>query len=153
MSKCYATISRSERKPIATRRPRILEGKALLRYIRDNLTHTECETHPDCWEYMGTYSMSRSGCHYGTSSYKGKMVRMHKLSYCIMHGIDPLTFQLDLKQKVMSHKCDNSICWRPSHITVESAAANVNRAIESGNAPQLQPKQNRRKRRLVRSKK
>jgi len=68
----------------------------------------------DCWEFLG----GKKGNGYGGVSYEGKPWCAHRLSWTLTRGPIPTGM------KVL-HKCDTPACVNPSHLWVDTQAANV----------------------------
>jgi hypothetical protein len=71
----------------------------------------------DCWEYIQTYSHHSSN-NYSRITIKSITYYVHRLSAHIHLGYD-----LD-SQLLVCHRCDNPICWNPSHLFIGTEAEN-----------------------------
>ena len=77
-----------------------------------------------CWEW--TASTDSHG--YGQFAFDGKMRRAHRISYMIRCGDIP-------KDMCVLHKCDNSLCVRPSHLFLGTLKDNMQDMVAKGRAP------------------
>ena len=67
----------------------------------------------DCWEWLA----NKTADGYGSFSYRGAMVRAHRLSYEWHHGPIPKGAQVD-------HTCWNPGCVNPEHLRLATNALN-----------------------------
>lgn len=68
-----------------------------------------------CWEWQGF--LNHQG--YGQTSYRGRNVGVHRLSFLLHFGAIPDALQV-------LHKCDNRICWNPEHLWLGTLQDNLN---------------------------
>ena len=74
-----------------------------------------------CWRWDGQLNVQQ----YGRLRIKGRMVRVHRMSWCIHHGaIPPGLFVL--------HACDNPRCVRPDHLFLGTQTDNIRDMIQKG---------------------
>ena len=71
------------------------------------------ENTKECWLWTG--SVRRGG--YGGSSFKGKVISSHRLSYILFKGEIP-------EGKLVCHTCDNPPCVKPSHLWIGTVKDN-----------------------------
>lgn len=74
-----------------------------------------------CWQWDGW--LNSSG--YGETSYRGNIVRVHRLAYMLLVG--PIPDGMDI-----CHKCDHSSCWNPAHLESGSQKKNSQEIVERG---------------------
>ena len=75
------------------------------------------DTTSSCWEWRG--SLKGSGQGYGAFSYRGRMVRAHRVALALRLGRDLLTKEHAL------HSCDNTRCCNPAHLYPGDHAQNM----------------------------
>src|SRR5213595_3316019 len=68
-----------------------------------------------CWEWMKS---RRNG--YGETSYNGKHLYVHQVSAHIH-----LNYDLEDKEHIITHKCDNRPCWNPDHLMINTYSNNI----------------------------
>lgn len=69
----------------------------------------------DCWEWRRQKNPVTG---YGTSSYKGKNMGAHRVSYILFYGHIP-------NGLVIHHRCENKICVNPEHLEAISQSENL----------------------------
>jgi hypothetical protein len=67
----------------------------------------------ECWLWTGSLAAG-----YGQIQYKGKMTRVHRVSWQLEYGEIP-------KGKVVCHSCDNPLCVRPAHLWLGTQLDNI----------------------------
>jgi len=82
----------------------------------------------ECWNWIGSLSL-RGG--YGQLSYKGGLLKAHKISYEIHKGIIN-------KGLYVCHKCNNPKCCNPAHLYSGTPKNNWDDTIKTGNAHTLE---------------
>lgn len=78
----------------------------------------------DCWEYKSTLSKDGYGRHTIQKNLKKKTYRSHR--YALMQC------NINIKDKLVCHKCDNSSCCNPLHLFVGSALDNMQDKVRKG---------------------
>lgn len=71
-----------------------------------------------------------NGAGYGACWIDGRSVLVHKLSYLLNCG------KVD-RRNVVAHKCDNTLCFEPTHLEQKSQSANLTDAILRNRMPGL----------------
>lgn len=74
-----------------------------------------------CWHW--TAGQDRSG--YGAISYRGKMLKAHRVSWELHRGDVP-------SGMFVCHSCDTPACVRPDHLFIGTAAANSADMVAKG---------------------
>lgn len=69
---------------------------------------------PSCWEWNG----AEDGRGYGATSYRGKSMRAHRVSWSLHY------YDIPPGRDVM-HLCDNPLCCRPTHLRLGTHAENM----------------------------
>lgn len=69
---------------------------------------------------------------YGYKWFQGKVVRAHRLEYCLHHQVSLSSIQ----GLVIRHKCDNPSCINPEHLETGSHADNVKDREDRGRGRQ-----------------
>jgi hypothetical protein len=88
-------------------------------------------TESGCWDYNGFIHPSRGMEHrgprwgYGSTFYRGKSIRTHKMAYICAHGPVP-------KGMCVMHKCDLPRCCNPEHLKIGTYAENSAEASAKG---------------------
>jgi hypothetical protein len=59
-----------------------------------------------CWNWNGYVHANG----YGETTYRGKNYRIHRIFYALYHGV-----KID-RWLYVCHRCDNKLCFRPSHL-------------------------------------
>lgn len=94
-------------------------------WIKDNC----CEIDENgCWNY--TRALTRSG--YGICQFRGKMYKLHRLSYEIHNEITLPPFNHHTKSSVL-HKCDNRKCFNPKCLYLGDVFDNMRDRKNTGN--------------------
>lgn len=76
----------------------------------------------NCWNWL----YGKTGRPYGALVYKGKVVMTHRLSYQFQYPDE------DISNKVICHKCDNTICCNPEHLFAGTQKDNIQDRISKG---------------------
>ena len=72
----------------------------------------------ECWIWIG-YKDKKG---YGQVGFNNKVYLCHRISYFLFYNVDP-------KDLMVCHSCDNPSCCNPNHFFLGSALDNVNDAI------------------------
>lgn len=75
-----------------------------------------------CWEWT-SYTKNNG---YGEINYKGKNHRIHRLMWELLHGV-----KLD-RWMYVCHRCDNRLCFRPSHLFIGTPRDNTMDSVRKG---------------------
>lgn len=78
----------------------------------------------DCLEWAGV----KTDQGYGQRRLNGKMVYVHRLSYCDSNGLS----LDDIKGQVVRHKCDNRSCINPDHLELGTKQDNSSDMVSRG---------------------
>lgn len=90
------------------------EIKRLTKQIHIDLT-------TGCWVWTGSLSGKPPG--YGTTFYRGKAERTHRLMYAILRGPVPRGVSRDIP--VLDHTCNNPHCCNPYHLELTPQRDNI----------------------------
>jgi hypothetical protein len=72
------------------------------------------EPNTGCWLWVGCISSNG----YGQARVDGRLIRTHRLSWLIHHGVDPGSAHV-------LHRCDNPTCVNPSHLRLGTHLDNM----------------------------
>lgn len=86
------------------------------RLILERMKRTTIQTESGCWEWQGF--RHKPPRHYGSTSYRGKNVRAHRLMYKLIKGQIPAGM-------VVMHSCDNPPCINPDHLKLGTHLENM----------------------------
>lgn len=91
--------------------------------LEDRLLNHREVTDEGCWEWTGT----RTGrtFSYGGITVDGRSSRVHRVAYELWVGEIPVG-------KMVLHRCDNPICFRPEHLCVGTAKDNTHDMLRKG---------------------
>lgn len=73
-----------------------------------------------CWIWKGPHSGDERGGGYGRIALGGTTMAVHRVSFTHFFGIIPHKKQID-------HKCNNRLCWNPSHLELVTHKQNQRR--------------------------
>lgn len=82
----------------------------------------------ECWLWTGLLS---PGGH-GVTSYKGKSIGAHRLSWIIYNGEIPTDEHGYTFRKIICHTCDNKNCVNPDHLYLGDHQSNATDRVRSG---------------------
>ena len=88
---------------------------------KERLLYRRAIRRSGCWEWTG----SKTADGYGTIIVRGKVLRVHRLSYTVFVGEIP-------EGILVRHTCDNPSCFKPSHLCLGTDYDNVQDAISRG---------------------
>jgi hypothetical protein len=98
------------------------EAVAILLKRRASVSHCRVDLVTGCWVALMALQWSRPVV-YSSRGAAGKRVTMglHRLAFIVWHGRDVL------EGCVVSHLCNNQLCFCPSHMAEETRGGNVQR--------------------------
>lgn len=79
------------------------------------------EPFSQCWLWTG----ATDGRGYGTTSFKGRLCKAHRLAYALFVGMIP-------KGMFVCHKCDTKICVNPKHLFAATQSGNIKDCVSKG---------------------
>ncbi len=65
---------------------------------------------------------------YGIVWLDGKAMLVHRVSYELTHGEVPTN-------KIVAHRCDNTLCFEPAHLDASSQSKNLQQTVARGRLP------------------
>jgi hypothetical protein len=95
---------------------------------QDYLDHWNAKTavlENGCRQWTGFYKGDDSKNRYADVSYRGKRMTVHRAVYMLTKGPIPT-------DKVVRHKCDNSLCINPEHLELGTQYENCQDAKQRG---------------------
>ena len=79
----------------------------------------------NCWSWLGGTNQLKNKDSYGRLNVSGKMILCHRFSWYLEFGKQP-------EKPYLCHKCDNTLCVRPSHLFEGTALDNNQDASRKG---------------------
>jgi hypothetical protein len=122
------TILTPDESKVSDETREILYSKLPIRFwVKTELTET-------CWMWCGAKHGNNG---YGCFFWQGKNVTISRLVWWLLHGEIPV-------RMVVCHKCDNPLCFNPSHLFIGTMKDNLQDASRKGRcAMQTQPEKMR----------
>ena len=104
-----ANAKKKKEKPVKSFSPSLTEREKTWQRINAKI-HKNGQ---GCWIWNG----AKSSFGYGSISYQGKMVAVHRLTYDLLKGPIP-------DNTILCHSCDNPSCVNPDHLSLGSHTTN-----------------------------
>lgn len=135
---CIAHYNRVRKYGTPDDTPKVIRTRARMNAQREAIARMltpEALQDGECWEWPGGRLQSGYGV-FAPSLAVLSSRQAHRNAYAIAHGLTEIADDL-----LACHRCDNRICFRPSHIFLGSHDENMQDMVRKGRSPRVpQPK-------------